>query len=79
MSSASETAPVDRTRILTYTTLYPNAAQPGHGLFVEHRLRQLVATQPVEARVVAPLLAQRSWSGIRWIARPSGYSTRSSA
>jgi glycosyltransferase involved in cell wall biosynthesis len=41
-------------RILTFTTLYPNAAQPHHGIFVETRLRQLVDSGAVAARVVAP-------------------------
>jgi len=42
-------------RILTFTTLYPNAAQPQHGVFVENRLRKLVASGAVEARVLAPV------------------------
>lgn len=42
-------------RILTFSTLYPNPAQPQHGVFVENRLRQLVASGTVEARVVAPV------------------------
>ncbi len=42
-------------RILTYSTLYPNAAQPTHGIFVETRLAHLCARHPVEARVVAPV------------------------
>jgi teichuronic acid biosynthesis glycosyltransferase TuaC len=42
-------------RILTFTTLYPNAAQPRHGVFVEQRLRQLLAAGGAEARVVAPV------------------------
>lgn len=42
-------------RLLTFTTLYPNAAQPHHGLFVEQRLRELLAGGGVEARVVAPV------------------------
>jgi glycosyltransferase involved in cell wall biosynthesis len=42
-------------RILTFTTLYPNAAQPQHGVFVENRLRHLVGSGKVEARVVAPI------------------------
>ena len=42
-------------RLLTFTTLYPNRAQPFHGLFVERRLRRLVATGAVQARVVAPV------------------------
>lgn len=41
-------------RILTFTTLYPNAAQPQHGIFVETRLRKLVDSGVVAARVVAP-------------------------
>ena len=46
----------DRTiRLLTFTSLYPNAAQPGHGLFVEHRLRQLLRTHEVTGRVIAPV------------------------
>lgn len=42
-------------RILTFTTLYPNAAQPHHGVFVENRLRHLLATGDIGARVVAPV------------------------
>jgi teichuronic acid biosynthesis glycosyltransferase TuaC len=42
-------------RILTYSSLYPNAAQPAHGVFVEERLRHLVATGRVAAHVVAPV------------------------
>ncbi len=42
-------------RLLTYSTLYPNAAQPTHGVFVENRLRHLVAGGGVESRVVAPV------------------------
>ncbi|RJG08094.1 glycosyltransferase family 4 protein [Noviherbaspirillum cavernae] len=42
-------------KILTFTTLFPNAAQPNHGVFVENRLRHLLASGQVEARVVAPV------------------------
>ncbi len=42
-------------KIVTFTTLYPNAVKPGHGIFVETRLRQLVASGRVQARVVAPV------------------------
>lgn len=42
-------------RLLTYSTLYPNAAQPNHGIFVENRLRHLIAGGEVECRVVAPV------------------------
>ena len=41
--------------ILTFSTLYPNAAQPHNGVFVENRLRHLVANGNVSARVVAPV------------------------
>lgn len=42
-------------KILTFSTLFPNTEKPGHGIFVETRLRHLVATGQVEARVVAPV------------------------
>lgn len=42
-------------RLLTFTSLYPNAAQPRHGLFVEERLRHLVSNGKVAATVVAPV------------------------
>ncbi|RMD63210.1 MAG: glycosyltransferase family 4 protein [Alphaproteobacteria bacterium] len=42
-------------RILTFSTLYPNAAQSHHGVFVENRLRHLLAGGGIEARVVAPV------------------------
>lgn len=41
--------------ILNFTTLYPNSAQPNHGVFVENRLRQLVESGRVSARVMAPV------------------------
>lgn len=42
-------------RILTFSTLFPSAARPHHGVFVENRLRHLVASGEVTARVVAPV------------------------
>lgn len=42
-------------RILTFSTLYPNAAQPTHGVFVENRLRHLLEDGDVTAHVVAPV------------------------
>lgn len=42
-------------KTLTFTTLFPNSAQTGHGLFVETRLRHLLASGHVETRVVAPI------------------------
>lgn len=41
-------------RILTFTTLYPSVVRPIHGIFVETRLRKLVESGAVTARVVAP-------------------------
>ena len=41
-------------QILTFTTLYPSAARPTHGIFVETRLRKLIESGAVSARVVAP-------------------------
>jgi teichuronic acid biosynthesis glycosyltransferase TuaC len=42
-------------KILTFTTLFPNQVKPNHAIFVETRLRHLVASGQVEARVVAPV------------------------
>lgn len=41
-------------RLLTYTTLYPHAGAPNAGIFVENRLRHLIATGEAESRVLAP-------------------------
>lgn len=42
-------------RLLVFTSLYPNAAQPRHGVFVEERLRHLVDSGRIAATVVAPV------------------------
>lgn len=42
-------------RLLTLTTLYPNRAMPTHGVFVENRLRHLVASGGAISHVVAPI------------------------
>lgn len=42
-------------RLLTLSSLYPNPAQPNHGVFVENRLRHLVASGRAESAVVAPV------------------------
>jgi glycosyltransferase involved in cell wall biosynthesis len=42
-------------RILTFSTLYPHAVRPSHGIFVETRLRHLLASGKVESKVVAPV------------------------
>jgi glycosyltransferase involved in cell wall biosynthesis len=41
--------------ILTVSTLFPNPVQRSHGIFVETRLRKLIATGEVTARVLAPV------------------------
>jgi teichuronic acid biosynthesis glycosyltransferase TuaC len=42
-------------RVLTFSSLFPSAARPRHGIFVETRLRQLVRDCAVDARVIAPV------------------------
>lgn len=42
-------------RVLTLSTLYPNARQPQLGLFVERQTRGLAARDDVEVKVVAPV------------------------
>ncbi len=42
-------------KILTFSSLYPHAADAGRGIFVETRLRQMLASGRVAARVIAPV------------------------
>lgn len=42
-------------KLLTFTSLYPNAQNPGHGVFVENRLAHLVGNGRVSSLVVAPV------------------------
>jgi teichuronic acid biosynthesis glycosyltransferase TuaC len=42
-------------RTLLFSTLYPSEARPIHGIFVETRLRELIASGEVESRVIAPV------------------------
>jgi teichuronic acid biosynthesis glycosyltransferase TuaC len=42
-------------KLLTFSTLFPNTQRPNHGIFVETRLRYLVASQQATSRVVAPI------------------------
>lgn len=42
-------------RLLTFTTLFPNDRQPTRGIFVENRLRFLLASRQVSSHVVAPV------------------------
>ncbi|MDB5952794.1 MAG: glycosyltransferase family 4 protein [Massilia sp.] len=42
-------------KLLTFSTLFPNTEQPNHGIFVETRLRYLLAGGKAASRVVAPV------------------------
>lgn len=42
-------------KILLFSSLYPSSVRPIHGIFVETRLRELLKTGQVEAKVVAPV------------------------
>jgi len=41
--------------LLTFTTLFPSNARPNHGIFVENRLRHLIASSEATAEVIAPV------------------------
>lgn len=43
------------TKILTFSTLFPNTAKPHHGIFTETTLKHQLTTGEVEAKVVAPV------------------------
>ncbi len=42
-------------RLLTFSTLFPNCERPNHGIFVETRLRFLIASGAATSVVVAPV------------------------
>ena len=42
-------------RLLTFSSLFPNNARPNHGVFVENRLRHLVAGGEAVSEVLAPV------------------------
>lgn len=42
-------------KTLLFSTLYPSSVRPVHGIFVETRLRELLATGGIETKVVAPV------------------------
>lgn len=42
-------------RTLLFSTLYPSSVRPGRGIFVETRLRALLASGQVQTKVVAPV------------------------
>lgn len=42
-------------RLLTFSTLFPDSVRPNHGVFVENRLRHLVASGEAVSTVLAPV------------------------
>jgi teichuronic acid biosynthesis glycosyltransferase TuaC len=42
-------------RLLLFSSLFPSSQRPIHGIFVETRLRELIKTGQVQAKVVAPV------------------------
>jgi glycosyltransferase involved in cell wall biosynthesis len=46
---------VNKLKVLTFSTLFPSSVKPGHGIFVETRLRELLKSGQVESRVIAPV------------------------
>lgn len=53
--AAASGAPARRVRTLLFSTLYPAASRPSHGIFVETRLRELLKSGQVQTRVLAPV------------------------
>jgi glycosyltransferase involved in cell wall biosynthesis len=45
----------DTANVLAFSSLYPNAAMPRHGIFLQHRLAHLAAEPGMALRVVAPV------------------------
>jgi glycosyltransferase involved in cell wall biosynthesis len=48
-------APDGVLRLLTFSTLFPDSVRPNHGVFVENRLRHLVAGGEATSTVLAPV------------------------
>ena len=46
---------MDVLRLLTFSTLFPHAARPNQGIFVENRLRHLLASGQATSLVLAPV------------------------
>jgi hypothetical protein len=42
-------------RILVFTTLFPSAVRPRHGIFVATRIAHMRANADIDVRVVAPV------------------------
>src|SRR5262245_59085322 len=57
-------------KTLVFTTVYPNDAQPVHGLFVAQQIRQVASHE--EVRVVAPIPWRRAqWAMASASSRPA--------
>jgi glycosyltransferase involved in cell wall biosynthesis len=54
-TTPSSDTTMETIRLLTFSTLYPNNMRPNHGIFVENRLRHLIADGRASATVVAPV------------------------
>ncbi len=48
-------APSRVPRVLLFSSLFPSSVRPNHGIFVETRLRELLKSEAVDVRVVAPV------------------------
>ena len=54
-SQSSNSSTRQPLRVLVFSSLYPSSTRPSHGIFVETRLRELLKSGEVEARVLAPV------------------------
>ena len=54
-SRGSESASERPVQLLTFSTLFPHDGRPNHGIFVENRLKHLLATGRAKSTVVAPV------------------------
>jgi teichuronic acid biosynthesis glycosyltransferase TuaC len=59
-----EPGPMQPVRLLTFSTLFPHAARPNQGIFVENRLRHLMQSGEVSSLVLAP---------VPWFPSPAGW------
>jgi glycosyltransferase involved in cell wall biosynthesis len=53
-------------KILTYTSLFPNAAKPNLGIFIYQRAAHLAARPGNAVQVIAPVPYAPRWMGGRW-------------
>jgi glycosyltransferase involved in cell wall biosynthesis len=65
-AASNSAAPAGKARVLIYSSLYPSDARPRHGIFLENRVRSLVASGKADVRVVCPVPwfpFKGSWAG----------------